>query len=77
MHLYWFYLIYQMAKALLLESNSERDVHSEPEYSPQTFEDNGTDDSQEVSRESSQQSVSQFQYDADPGPSYMHRRIVY
>lgn len=70
-----------MAKALLIESTSDRDVQSEPEYSPHTYEDNVTvtDESQEVSRESSQQSVTHYQYESDPGPapSYMHRRIVY
>lgn len=87
MHIYWFYLIYQMARALLLESTMDKDIRSEPEFSPHAFEENSITDDSQLTVESSQQSVvSQFpmpppgvQYPMDPGPStsHVHRKKVY
>lgn len=45
MHVYWFHLIVQMAKALLVESAIDKDIRSEPEYSPHQYDEN-TEDSQ-------------------------------
>ena len=85
--MYWFYLIYQMAKALLLESSLDRDVRSESEYSPHLYEENSVTDDSQLTGDSSQHSlVSQYplpppgvEYPMDSGRAtpQMHRKKVY
>lgn len=38
MHIYWFILIYQMTKKMVVDSTFEGDIRSEPEFTPLTYE---------------------------------------
>lgn len=71
MHAYWFVLICQMAKALVIESNMDRDIRSEAEFSPNAFDENSNTDDSQATAESSQQSVVQSQMGLPQGGQYV------
>ena len=60
-----------MAKALLIESNIDRDIRSEAEFSPNAFDENSITDDSQVTAESSQQSVVQTQIGLQQGGQYI------
>lgn len=82
--MYWFNLIYQMAKALVVDTNMERDIRSDAELSPHTYEENTVTEDIDgpLSGESSQLSLgSEITGSGNPvdpdGSTHVHRRRVY
>ena len=83
MHIYWFHLIYQMAKSLLLSHRLDGDVRSDPEYSPHVYEDSNSvvtdsQDHDQLTATASQQTVTVTDhYDDDSQTSTALRKKYY
>lgn len=74
MHIYWFILIYQMTRTLLIDSSLEGDIRSEPEYAPPVYEEpNSLPSDSALTPQSSMQSITQQSH----SEVQVHRRKMY